>query len=288
MGKPTVVLVAGQGGRANDWTALPDSDGVLTASPNTVYPKVAKFTRVCAYDRPGTTSKLMNGLEQTSSTPVPQPVTATGSAADLNAVLTASNQRGPFVLVGQSYGGDVIRVYASEHQKMAAGLVLVDALSEYLATYLSSEQMKELQRLNSPAMQGLPAGSEYSNYKTVFAQLHRTVVPKVPVIVLTADIPPLTEEDAAALNLPPSFSSDLWAAQEKAQARLAGLFRGARWVTKTNAGHYIQYYQPQLVTNAIREVVDKVRGTANPPTVNLKAKASTPEAPSVGGEENIP
>ncbi len=194
VGEPTVVLVAGQGGRANDWTHLPDSQGVLTPSPNAVDPEVAKFTRVCAYDRPGTASDLMNGVELTPSTPVPQPVTARSSAADLNAVLTASGQRGPFVLVGQSYGGDVIRVYASEHPKMTAGLVLVDALSEYLATYLSSKQLKELQRLNSPATQGRPADSEYSNYKTVFAQLHRAAVPKVPVIVLTADKFLLTPE----------------------------------------------------------------------------------------------
>jgi pimeloyl-ACP methyl ester carboxylesterase len=288
MGEPTVVLVAGQGGRANDWTALPDSKGVLTASPNTVYPEVAKFSHVCAYDRPGTTSELKSGLELTASTPVPQPVTARGSAADLDAVLTASGQRGPFVLVGQSYGGDVIRVYASEYPKMTAGLVLVDALSEYLATYLSPEQLKELQRLNSPATQGMPAGSEYSDYETVFAQLHSTVVPKVPVTVLSADMSPLTPEIAAAYHLPPSFSEELWTAQQKAQARLADLFPGVTWDTKTNAGHYIQYYQPQLVTNAIREVVDKVRGTANPPSVNLNAEPSAPATSSMGGDENIP
>ena len=273
-GKPTVVLVAGQGGRANDWTAQPDNDGLLRASPSTVYPGVAKFTRVCAYDRPGTTAALVSGLELTASTPVPQPVTPQLSATDLNALLKASGQPGPFVLVGQSYGGDVIRVYASEHPKMTAGLVLVDALSEYLATYLSPQQLKELQRLNSPALQGTPAGSEYSSYNTVFAQLRRTTVRKVPVIVLTADKPPLTPEAAVALNLPRSFATDLWAAQQKAQARLASLFPGAKWVTKTNAGHYIQYYQPQLVTNAIRQVVAKVRGTPYPSNVNRTANAS--------------
>jgi hypothetical protein len=81
------------------WTVL------LTASPKTVYPEVAKFSHVCAYDRPGTSAKLTSGLELTASTPVPQPVNAQGSAADLDAVLTASGRRGPFVLVGQCYGG---------------------------------------------------------------------------------------------------------------------------------------------------------------------------------------
>ncbi len=74
----------------------------------------------------------------------------------------------------------------------------------------------------------------------------------------------------------------------EAQARLAGLFPGAAWVTKTNASHYIQWDQPLLVTNSVREVVDKVRGTANPPTVNLKAQASPLSVPSLGGEEYIP
>jgi pimeloyl-ACP methyl ester carboxylesterase len=47
IGSPTVVLVAGLKGSADDWS-------LAAPSKPTVFVEVAKFTRVCAYDRPGT------------------------------------------------------------------------------------------------------------------------------------------------------------------------------------------------------------------------------------------
>ena len=111
-GSPTVVLVAGQGERAENWGQLPNGNS-MAPSPNAVYPQVSQFTRVCAYDRPGTTTETPSGFAKTPSAPVAQPVNPKGSAADLTALLKASGQRGPFVLAGQSYGGDIIRIFAS-------------------------------------------------------------------------------------------------------------------------------------------------------------------------------
>ena len=133
--------------------------------------------------------------------------------------------------------------------------------------------------MNSPATQGRPANSEYLAFETTFAQLHKAKVPKVPVIVLTADTWLLTPDAVASVGLPRSLSAALWSAQRKAQAKLADLFPGATWITKTNANHYIQLDQPQLVTNSIREVVDKVRRTQNPASVNLNANPNPPVIP---------
>jgi len=47
-GSPTVMLVAGLRGSAEDWS-------IADKSTSAVFPEVAKFTRVRAYDRPGTT-----------------------------------------------------------------------------------------------------------------------------------------------------------------------------------------------------------------------------------------
>jgi len=277
-GSPTVVLVAGQGERAENWSQLPDGSS-MAPSLHAVYPQVSQFTRVCAYDRPGTTTETPSGFVKTPSAPARQPVTPKGSAADLTALLKASGQRGPFVLAGQSYGGDIIRLYASEHPKQTAGLVLVDALSEYLADYLTPKQLADLQKVNSPATQGRPAGSEYLDFETTFAQLHKARVPKVPVTVLSADTWLLTPDAVASVGLPRSLSDALWSAQRKAQARLADQFPGATWITKTNASHYIQLDQPQLVTNSIREVVDQVGKRPNPASVNLNANPNPPVIP---------
>jgi hypothetical protein len=47
-GSPVVILEAGLRNRADIWSVKPDAG-------EAVYPQVAAFTRVCAYDRPGTT-----------------------------------------------------------------------------------------------------------------------------------------------------------------------------------------------------------------------------------------
>ena len=93
-----------------------------------MFPEVAKFTRVCAYDRPGTPV----GEKPSRSDPAPQPANARGAVADLHALLTDAAEAGPYVLVGHSYGGLIVRLYASTYPEDLSGLVLVDVLTEGL------------------------------------------------------------------------------------------------------------------------------------------------------------
>jgi len=71
---------------------------------------------------------------------VPQPTTPKEAVADLHALLSAAGETGPYVLVGHSYGGLVVKLYARTYPKDVAGLVLVDALSEGLQDALTPEQ----------------------------------------------------------------------------------------------------------------------------------------------------
>src|SRR5882724_6608879 len=112
-GSPAVVLVGGRMASADDWS-------VADKSAPAVFPQVAKFTRVCAYDRPGTPV----GEKPSRSDPVPQPTTAKDAVADLHALLSAAGETGPYVLVGHSYGGLVVKLYARTYPKDVAGLVL--------------------------------------------------------------------------------------------------------------------------------------------------------------------
>lgn len=264
-GSPTVVLVSGKGERAETW--MTGDDGGPSA--HAVYPRVAQGNRVCAYDRPGTESVNASGREPGRSTLVPQPTTGTDAARDLNAVLEASGEPGPYVLVGHSYGGDIVRLYAAANPTRVAGLVLDDALSEDLTKRLTPEQTVEFEKLNSPETQHSLPGAETFQLSRVEAELRAVKGPPgVPTIVLSADRTPISSADIASGQLPPfvtqEFADALWSAQLAAQDELAAKFPGAVHITRTNSAHYIHVEQPTLVVDAIYEVIARARGTSTP------------------------
>src|SRR5215210_4222763 len=237
-GSPTVVLVSGLGNAADIWS--------VTADPKhgrPVFAEVARFTRVCAYDRPGTTP---TDETLSPSTPVEQPTSAKAAAADLDALLGASGEPPPYVLAGHSFGGPIIRLYASAHPAEVGGLVLVDALSEDLPDGLTPKQEALFEKINTP-----PPGTESESLdeSATFQQLRESSpVPPVPTVVLTADRPQLTKEALAkgqlSAGVDQEFADDLWAAQLAAQEKLAGKFPEAAHITDTNSDHYIQVENP--------------------------------------------
>jgi pimeloyl-ACP methyl ester carboxylesterase len=275
-GSPTVVLVSGLGDAADVWS--------VTADPKNerpVFDEVAKFTRVCAYDRPGTTR---TDDKPSPSTPVEQPTSAKAAAADLYAMLGASGEPGPYVLAGHSYGGPIVRLYASSHPAEVGGLVLVDALSEDISNGLSPKQEALFEELNTP-----PPGTRAESLEesATFRQLRESPpAPPVPTVVLTADRPQLTKEALATGQFPAGvdqeFADDLWAAQLAAQEKLAGKFPGAEHITDTNSTHYIHLENPRLVSDSIRGVVDAARDGAKRQSRGAEGfgNATTSAAPS--------
>ena len=87
----------------------------------------------------------------------------------------------------------------------------------------------------------------------------------LPLIVLSADrpwgpqIPSMIAEGKLPANVPTDFGYVTDAAQKQAQEKLAKLVPNAKHITNTNSGHEIHKEQPQIVINAIREVVGAVR-----------------------------
>ena len=88
-----------------------------------VQPQVARRTRACAYDRAGL------GF----SDPSPEPRTSEFLVRDLRTLLERAGIAPPFVLVGHSFGGMNIKLFAEQHQRDVAGLVFVDPSHENLA-----------------------------------------------------------------------------------------------------------------------------------------------------------
>jgi len=104
-GSPTVVLSPGGGSFSFHWIL--------------VQQKVSAFARVCSYDRAGSAW----------SDPGPQPLTMRQETLEVRRALELAGERAPYVLVGQSLGGLVMRVFADRYPRDTAGLVLVDATS---------------------------------------------------------------------------------------------------------------------------------------------------------------
>jgi pimeloyl-ACP methyl ester carboxylesterase len=257
-GSPTVVFVGGLRASADDWS-------MSDKSKPAVLPEVSKFTRVCACDRPGAPV----GEKPSRSDPVPQPTTAKDAAADLHALLKADGEGRPYVLVGHSYGGLIVRLYASTYPKEVSGLVLVDALSEGLRDAETPEQwpiQRKLIQNDNPENLALYPALERINVDRSFDQI-RAAPPlrPMPAVVLSADRPwgpevaSLIAAGKLPADVPPDFGYVVDAAQTKAQNRLANLVPNEKHVTNTNSGHEIHKEQPQLVIDAIRQVVDAVR-----------------------------
>ena len=263
-GSPTVVLESGLRGAADVWSMSSAGEGAPT-----VFPEVANFTRVCAYDRPGT---VVGGESPSRSDPVSQPVSARDAVADLHALLSAAEEPGPYVLVGHSYGGLIVRLYAMTYPQDVSGLVLIDAISEFLQAGMTPEQRELWKPLIDPVTQEDIAeyeGIERPDTDRSFEEV-RAAAPlhPLPLVVLSADrpwgpqIPSLIASGALPPDTPPDFGYVIDAAQKPAQEELAKLVPNAEHITETNSGHDIHNEQPQLVIDAIRQVVDADRDDA--------------------------
>jgi pimeloyl-ACP methyl ester carboxylesterase len=268
-GSPTVVLIAGRSDRADIWSAVTHAPGTNTPSSAAVDPQVGRFTRVCAYDRPGTVTITGQQVAASRSSPVPQPTTAANGVADLHALLTAAQVPGPYVLVAHSWGGLIARLYAASYPHEVAGLVLVDTLTELLYDHLTPQQQTWWLALNSTYTPELdPYHQEQTNFEPSFQSLRSTpALRRMPVVILTSDQPYNLQPLAAKGELPPgipvTFGPVIFKAHVAGQTLLAQRLH-AKLILDTHASHYVQTEQPQLVTNAIRYVVDRVRHVPDP------------------------
>jgi pimeloyl-ACP methyl ester carboxylesterase len=105
-GRSTVVVENGLGDFSFDWALVQD--------------RVSRFARICTYDRAG----------YAWSDPGPKPRTFAQINLELRDALHRLGEKGPFILVGHSYGGPVVRQFAQTYRGDVAGLVLAESVSE--------------------------------------------------------------------------------------------------------------------------------------------------------------
>ncbi|HKW34617.1 MAG TPA: alpha/beta hydrolase [Candidatus Acidoferrum sp.] len=282
-GAPTVILESGLGVPAAGW--------------DLVIPDVAKFARVCSYDRAG----------YGWSSPGPMPRNSGEIVKELHALLSASGEKGPYVLVAHSFGGYNVRVYADKYPADVAGLVLVDTSHEDQEQLmppslkkLTQEQVKELdsQRRLMPVLiffgiARLTSGDEgesklskdfrdkmkYLQLRTKFIDAALSEIKSFsesaeevrrtgnlgarPLVVLTAG------KDLEAKDLPKGVSVEEMRDFRKTwvndlQVRQARLSTGGKQMVVPDSTHMIPMERPDAVVNAIRQVSDAVKARPAP------------------------
>lgn len=262
-GSPTVILEAGQGALGSlTWTAIKS--------------QVAEFVRVCSYDRAGLLW----------SDPGPTPRVSTTIAAELQALLQEADESGPYVLVGHSLGGIHIRNFAELEPSEVGGFVFVDAshpdqlsrlpptatgtppaLVQSVVKFLNGVGLFRFISVGAPVDLGDEANEIVSRFRPasnrgLFAEATVTAqslasVPEdqdfgdIPIKVLTGGRRlPFVSEEVFAAALP------LWIDMHR---ELATLSTAGSHEVVSDATHYIHVDRPDVVVDAIRQVVAEAR-----------------------------
>jgi pimeloyl-ACP methyl ester carboxylesterase len=279
-GEPVVVLDSGLGDGATSWAPVQD--------------QIAAKTRVCSYDRAG--------YGKSSAGPAPRDTKAI--VADLAAMLKASGERGPYVLVGHSLASFDVRLFALTHPKDVAGMVLVDPSADWqmkrmgavapklaastdaayagmkpcalsprpeayakLCTLIPpttpAEARPYLIEVRGPAYYGAMLGEVAVFAETDSQELTDALAAakakggtaplgSKPLVVLTAGntvSPGLTPEELVAVR-------KVWVTMHDEMAGLST--KGVNRIVPEST-HYIHQDRPQVVIDAVAEVVDAVR-----------------------------
>lgn len=278
-GSPTVVLEAAAPGWSLYWSL--------------VQPEVAKVTRVCAYDRAG--------LGWSERGPLPR--TGQRMARELHRLLDRAGISGPYVMVGHSLGGLIVRLYRHEYPKDVVGMVLVDAGQELelhrpeFRTFVNSgkamfpliramtilgiprlslsfEQLppflvKQEEKVPETIRPMLRAGWLRTSYATtltdeanalsdtLYQVQHSGSLDDLPLVVLTATGPVWWPDMPAEVN--PAKFRKMWM---ELQHDLTTLSSNSRQVLADHSSHFIQFDQPELVIDAIRQVITVTRQTS--------------------------
>ena len=261
-GSPTVILDAGLGGSSLDWSL--------------VQAEIGQKTQVCAYDRAGM------GWSDTG----PLPRTPHQIALELHTLLTNAGISGPYIMVGHSLGGKNVRMFALKHPEEVAGMVLVDARSEYVDQHTSPAEAEAFQapmrdqenqyslqrrlglvRLLGASQSGVPAMSDKTRLEIALVTTGQRAIDATIAESLaraTDDdqlqaAPSLGDRPLLVLAAGQNMSNAMLPTWPEAQRRLAALSTNGRLVVVQGSGHYIQMDKPAVVIDAVQQVVSQAR-----------------------------
>ncbi|MHA7138646.1 alpha/beta fold hydrolase [Rossellomorea arthrocnemi] len=218
-GKPTVVMDAGYGDYSKAW--------------DSVIEDLSMLSNVLIYDRAGL------GKSATSS----NPRTSREMVKELKELLIEAKIKPPYILVGHSFGGVNLRMFATEYQNEVRGLVLVDSTPEdYRERFLPTMSRDFQQAYNK---QFIYEGN-YDEFMESLKQLKDTRHKlNIPLIVLSAGKKAHYSRE----------SQELW---NKMQREILEISSESKLVIAENSAHYIQNDEPEVVVSAVKKLIDDI------------------------------
>lgn len=253
-GGVTVVFESGMGCSRSTW--------------GLVQPAASQYARAVVYDRAG----------YGKSDPDSAPRTLHQMALDLNHLLDALGE-GPFLLVGHSWGGPIVRTAASLKPDRIKGLLLIDPSDEHCDLYFS-----RLARMNFAVQRFLlPFMARTGLYRKLGSKTGRVQPEDVAADYVHEDftiqaartaneeLRQMLTELSKLRNTPPELSKldvailsgslitkaerHIRPAIMKAHQQSAASMHKGRWIEASNSGHMINYTEPQLIVQEIASML---------------------------------
>lgn len=237
-GSPTVILDAGATADSNAW--------------GLVQFHVAKFTHVCSYDRLGTGR----------SDPATGPRSSEQMSNELNTLLTNADIKAPYIMVGHSMGGLNVRIYASQHPNNVVGMILVDSAHEdqnmHISKMINDVQKQEMDKYLLSLRE---ESNEHIDINKSFDQARASHWQQdIPLIVLTRGKRPTEHK---AFTATPEQLEKIEIDFNELQKELVTRSPKGKQIIAKKSGHLINLDEPDLIVNAIKEIVETVRKEKN-------------------------
>lgn len=256
-GSPTVILDAGLGDWSTHWTA--------------VQSLLKEDTRVCSYDRAG------YGWSDLG----PRPRDSQRIVTELHSLLEKAVIEPPYLLVGHSFGGLNMRLFASTYSQEVAGLVLVEASHPASLPYQRNEEGTA--PAGTPSNQLMVAHYVEREEETTFppeAQpaMHDNLLRTKSLMTSRGEYRALGSSVQELLKAPPlgdlpltvmsrgkrqwpagtagDSKEEAWQNQQKELARLSRLSHS---VVAPKSGHHIHLDEPDLVADVVRDMITAER-----------------------------
>ena len=245
-GSPTVIVDVGLGDDSTDWELIQQA--------------VSNHSKICVFDRPG------YGWSDFG----PSPRTSNRIADELETLLEQADIPPPYILVGHSFGGYNIRIFAANNPQMVAGMVLVDASHEDQYKQFQIKLPNNFNRrgtimilpksTDSMAHANKPpilrerafhaARAEISALDESSVQLQKnSALPVVPLIVISRGKPEWYGD------LSQQQREKTWITLQQDLSRLSPI---STHMFAHQSGHAIPHEQPEIIIEAIEQIVSQV------------------------------